>query len=436
MLTVATISAFFIPAALALSDAEREAQVVELQQEAMDATARIDPSSARPRLEPRQEPGDGDRDGDGRIDQQHDYARYDSTGRRVWGNGPDRADAPVLAALAGRSTTGRVGDERVAAVPLADGGAVRAAEPAAEADRRTRTAVLQLAAIAGLVLALGAGAAWLLARRLTEPLRQLGLSAVRLGGGDFTATAPRAGIIEIDAVAEALDAGATRIGQLVERERRLTADTSHQMRTPITGLRVALETELAAPRPDPRAILGEALGAVDRLDATVTALTDLARGESTGEPFDLDAMLQAALERWQPPYRSAGRGLRSGPASGGFSPARQAAVDTILDVLLENALTHGRGDVEVEVTGSAGVARVTVTDEGRCTIEGSELFRRHASGGGGSGIGLHLARTLAEAEGARLRLISRGPTTFELQLPAHHAGPGRPTPDRDGSGQP
>lgn len=418
LLTAATIAAFFIPAALALSAAEREAQVVELQQEAMDATARIDPSSQRPRIEPGREPGERDHDRDGRIDQQHDYSRYDREGRRVWGTGPERADAPVLAALAGRSTTGRVGDERVAAVPLADGGAVRAAEPAAEADRRTRTAVLQLAAIAGLVMAVGAAAAWLLARRLTEPLRHLGLSAARLGGGDFTATAPRAGIPEIDEVAAALDAGATRIGQLVERERRLTADTSHQLRTPITGLRVALETELTAPRADPREILVEALGAVDRLDSTVAAMTDLARGEGTGEPFDLDALLGAAVERWGPYYRSAGRSLAIGPASGGSSPARRAAVDTIVDVLLENALAHGKGVVEVEVSGSAGTARVTVADGGTCAVDPDEMFRRHSSGGGGSGIGLHLARTLAEAEGARLRLVSRDPTTFELQLPA------------------
>lgn len=417
LLTVGTIAAFFIPAAVALSNAEREAQVVELQQEAMDATARLDPASTRPDLDPSHEPGDIDTDVDGRPDQQHDYARYDADGRLVSGTGPERADAPVLEAITGFSSTARVGDERVAAVPLADGGAVRAAEPASEADERTRAAVLRLAAIAGLVLIVGGIAAWLLARRLTDPLRQLGQSATRLGGGDFTATAPTTGIVEIDEVAVALNASASRIGQLVERERRLTADTSHQLRTPLTGLRVALETEIASPRPDPAEILDEALGAVDRLEGTVTALTDLARDAPPGEPFPLDDLITAAAGRWRSHLRSAGRELHLPPASPVSSPARRAAIDTIIDVLIDNALTHGTGAVTVAVDATGPSVLLTVADEGSCTLAVNRLFERHESGSGSSGIGLHLARTLAEAEGARLRLASRAPTAFELQLP-------------------
>lgn len=417
LLTIGTIAAFFIPAAVALSNAEREAQVVELQQEAMDATTRLDPASVRPDLDPSHEPGDLDADVDGRPDQQHDYGRYDANGRLVSGTGPEVADAPVREAIKGFSTTARVGDERVAAVPLADGGAVRAAEPASEADQRTRAAVLRLAAIAGLVLIAGSVAAWLLARRLTEPLRLLGQSATRLGGGDFTATAPTTGIAEIDEVAVALNASASRIEQLVERERRLTADTSHQLRTPITGLRVALETELASPRPDRNEILGEALGAVDRLEGTVDALTDLARDAPAGDPFPLDDLLAAAVGRWRPHLRGTGRDLPTPPASPASSPARRAAIDTILDVLIDNALTHGAGTVTLGVSVHGPSALLTVADEGTCDLGAERMFERHESGSGRTGIGLHLARTLAEAEGARLRLASRAPTTFELQLP-------------------
>ncbi|MGN6695024.1 MAG: sensor histidine kinase [Aquihabitans sp.] len=417
LLTIGTIAAFFVPAAIALSNAEREAQVVELQQEAMDATARLDPDSVRSTAEPTRGPDDAEVGVEADDDREHDYARYDADGNRVTGDGPAHADAPVLAAIAGSSTTGRVGDERVAAVPLADGGAVRAAEPASEADSRTRDAVLRLAAFGAVIVLIAGVAAWLLARRLTDPLRQLGQAASRMGGGDFTATAPHTGIVEIDEVADALNASATRIGELVERERRLTADTSHQLRTPIAGLRVALETELAAPRDDPTAVIAEALGAVDRLEATVDSLTDLARDASPADPFELRELTDGVTARWQSHYRAAGRSLRVERPAPGTSPTRQAAVDTIIDVLVENALAHGRGQVTVAIEARAGTALVTVSDEGACTIAADQLFERHESGSGSSGIGLHLARSLAEAEGARLRLASRAPTSFQLQLP-------------------
>lgn len=427
LLTVGTIAAFFLPAAIALSHAEREAQVVELQQEAMDATARLDPASVRPGIDPSH---DADLDGaaEATPDQQHDYGRYDAAGRLVSGTGPPRADAPTFTAIAGSSATARVGDERVAAVPLASGGAVRAAEPASEADQHTRAAVLQLAGIAGLILLVASIAAWLLARRLTDPLRALGQSAARLGGGDFTATAPTAGIVEIDEVADALNASASRIGQLVERERRLTADTSHQLRTPIAGLRVALETEIAAPRPDHTKVLAEALGAVDRLEGTVTALADLARDVPPDEPFALDGLISAAAARWRPHLRVTNRSLLVPEPTGTRCPARRAAVDTILDVLIDNALTHGTGDVTIGIDTAGPSALVTVADEGTCTIGADQMFQRHASGSGGTGIGLHLARTLAEAEGARLRLRTAAPTVFEVQLPR------APDPDRTGTG--
>lgn len=415
LLTVGTIAALFVPAAIALSHAEREAQVVELQQEAMDVTARIDPASTRPPLDPATDHTGEDSDDAG--DQGHDYARYGADGRRISGVGPIEADAPVLAAIAGRSTTAEIGDERIVAVPLADGGAVRAAEPVSEADARTRAAVLRLAAIAGLILVAGAVASWVLARRLTGPLRELGTSASRLGGGDFTATAPTAGIVEIDEVATALNASAARIGRLVEREQRLTADLSHQLRTPIAGLRIALETEVASPRDDRTEILDEALGAVDRLEATVAALTHLARDVPASDPFAIDDLLAEVGARWSAPLREAGRTLHLPPASGATSRTRRAAIDTIVDVLVDNARTHGRGDVVVGLDLAGPMLCITVADEGRCTLSSEQAFERHTSGSGSSGIGLHLARTLAEAEGARLRLASHVPTTFELQLP-------------------
>ncbi len=427
LLAVAAIAAFFVPAAIALSKAEGEAQVVELQREASDAAARLDPrvADADGRSAEAGHGGQGDSE---RLERpalsghRHDYAVYDAAGKKLSGTGPSVADVAVRAAMAGTSTTGLVGRERVAAVPLSGGGAVRAAEPASEAENRTRGAVIRLGLAALVVLVAGSLAAWLLARRLTEPLRQLGRSAARLGGGDFTATAATTGITEIDEVAEALNSSATRIGTLVERERRLTADSSHQLRTPIAGLRLALEGELAAPRPDPTALIREALGAVDRLEDTVTSLTDLARDVASTEPFEVDGVIAAAVHRWQPLFSRAGRSINIGPLTQATSPTRRAAIETILDVLLDNALHHGRGRVSIETDTASGSARLSVADEGSCLLGDDRLFERHQSSTGSTGIGLHLARSLSEAEGARLRLIRPTPTTFQLLLPLQRSG--------------
>lgn len=422
LLAMGAIAAFFVPAAIALAKAEGEAQVVELQREASDAAARLDPRGADPD-NPSDTSGRSDREGSERPRRsgtRHDYAVYDASGHRLSGTGPEIADTAVRAAMAGTSTTGLVGQERVAAVPLSSGGAVRAAEQASEADNRTRAAVLRLGLAALIVVAAGSIAAWLLARRLTKPLRQLGRSAARLGGGDFTATAATTGIREIDEVADALNSSATRIGTLVERERRLTADASHQLRTPITGLRLALEGELAAPRPDSTAVIREALGAVDRLEATVTALTDLARDEASTDPFEVDQVVAAAVHRWKPLFSRASRSIVVGTPTGAISQTRRVAIETILDVLLDNALHHGAGVVSIDTDTASGSARLLVADEGSCSLADGRLFERHHSSTGSTGIGLHLARTLSEAEGARLRLIRQAPTTFQLLLPLRH----------------
>ncbi|QYG93506.1 HAMP domain-containing histidine kinase [Iamia sp. SCSIO 61187] len=432
LLATAAIVAFFIPAAFALDDAERAAHEAELQREAADAAALLGERYESVRgVGPDggvDQDGDDETDEDGGeddetdrpvpagADEDHLFGLYDADGRLVLGVGPPGADDPVRSALRGRSATARVGDLRVAAVPLAGGGAVRAAEPASEADVRTRAAILRLASAALLVLLAGSVAAWLLARRLTRPLRDVGRSATRLGGGDFTATAPTTGIAEIDEVASALNTSATRIGAMVARERRLTADTSHQLRTPLAGLRVALETELAHPRPDPTAVLTEALGAVERMEGTVDALTDLARDEEVGAPIALDEVVAAAAERWRPFLRAQDRPLHVEAASQATVSARVAALDTILDVLLDNALHHGLGAVTLAAEAAGGSARVVVADEGRCPLADDRLFARRSSSAGRTGIGLHLARSLADAEAGRLRLVDQDPTTFQLVL--------------------
>ncbi|WP_410623688.1 sensor histidine kinase, partial [Amycolatopsis sp. cmx-8-4] len=122
-----------------------------------------------------------------------------------------------------------------------------------------------------------------------------------------------------------------------------------------------------------------------------------------------------------------GRQLVISPDADGRPRAAEAAVRQIVGVLLDNAVIHGAGMVTITTRDSAGAFAIDVADEGRGTNDGLDLFTRGHSGAGGSGIGLALARDLAEAEGGRLWLSRPAPTTFTLLLPpapaAHRSAP-------------
>src|SRR4029079_439260 len=94
------------------------------------------------------------------------------------------------------------------------------------------------------------------------------------------------------------------------------------------------------------------------------------------------------------------------------------SIDQILDVLIDNALRHGKGDLTIAARSLGSAVAIDVTDSGSVPDEvtSGRLFQRGE--GDGHGIGLALARSLATAEGGRLLLTSRSPTTFTLFVPA------------------
>jgi signal transduction histidine kinase len=294
---------------------------------------------------------------------------------------------------------------------------LRESEPLGESSRRLRSGLARLTFGAVLAAAAAALAGWLLTRRLTRPLGALRASALALGDGDFTVDPPATGLAELDDVGAALRSSARRIGTLVERERAFSAQASHQLRTPVAGLRVALETEMAHPRPDREAILRESLVAAERLEATIDGLLRLARGQPDDRHvLDVPAHLAQLELRWRPSLRAAGRRLVTG-CTGPLPPVRASAtaIDHVLDVLVDNALHHGAGTITVQAGGTGAGVVITVTDEGEGVAEPAEVFQRRARPGG-RGIGLALGRTLAAAEGAELRMRSARPAVFELTL--------------------
>ena len=362
---------------------------------------------------------------------------YDADGRRWLGQGPAGLDEPVREALDGQIASGTVGADLVAAVPVVDGdvvGVVRASTPRTEVWMRIVGAWLLMAALGAVAL----GAVWLLARRqgarLARPLEQLAQNAQRLGDGDFSVRAEPAGISEIDAVGASLDTTAERLGDVVARERAFTADASHQLRTPLTGLRLGLETALDAPGQDLEAAVRSAIGSTDQLMSTIDDLLALARDTKRGtEPLPLAPLLTQLREQWHGLLAATGRRLVvTVPTGAPPAAASSAAVRQVLAVLLDNAAGHGEGTVTVSVRESGDVLAIDVTDEGPGLRDADALFVRRAPGAGGHGIGLALARSLAEAEGGRLVLTRAAPPMLTLLLPAHRDRSGRNEQVRDG----
>ncbi len=343
---------------------------------------------------------------------------YDQTGTRLAGEGPATADLPTNEALATASVRHRdVGNELVAAVPVTTNeqviGVVRAAKPISLIDDRTHRAWLALSAIATLALGLAAAVGALAARRLSRPVNRLRDDAVRLGEGDFTVGRRRSGIAEIDEATEALATTARRVHDLLARERAFSADASHQLRTPLTSLRLALETERAAPRAERDELIGEALHEVDRLEHTIDSLLTLARDTAPDRAeVDVDALARGAVERWRVPLAAKGRSVRLDEPTGPMAVHVSAsAINHVLDVCFDNALRHGAGLVTLAVTAGPTSTTLSVSDEGPGIADPSTLFVRRAGGGagGGHGIGLSLARSLVEAEGGRFVCARTGP---------------------------
>jgi signal transduction histidine kinase len=353
-------------------------------------------------------------------------AVYVERGLRIGGNGPQGGDASVQRALRGDTDTGDVAGDLVVAVPVTHDsdviGAVRAASPRSAVYRQV--ALVWLAMLGLAVLAVGT--VWLVARRqarrLAGPLEELSEAARRLGDGDFSVRTESVDIPEIDAVGMALNSTAGRLDEMLARERAFSADASHQLRTPLTGLRLRLEAALDRPGQDLRHAITAGIDAADRLEQTIEELLALARDtrSSNSAPLDLTGLLDEIERGWHDRLASQDRTLRVAvDPQAPVSLASTAAVRQVLTVLLDNAAIHGSGTVSVAVRNAADALAIDVSDEGTgITAPEPELFTRRSRLADGHGIGLALARSLAEAEGGRLRLTQPAPPTFTLLVPA------------------
>ncbi|NUQ99254.1 MAG: HAMP domain-containing histidine kinase [Streptomyces sp.] len=279
--------------------------------------------------------------------------------------------------------------------------------------------------IIGLVALLAVVAAVLLAirqaNRLASPLTDLAETAERLGSGDPRPRHKRYGVPELDRVADVLDSSAERIGRMLTAERRLAADASHQLRTPLTALSMRLEEITLTDDPDTvKEEANVALTQVERLTDVVERLLTNSRDPRTGNAvtFELDEVIQQQLAEWRPAYRQAGRAIVSSGKRHLQAVGTPGAVAQVLAALIENSLMHGGGTVALRTRVTGNQAVVEVTDEGPGVPAdlGARIFERTISGRNSTGIGLAVARDLAEADGGRLEMLQTQPPVFGLFL--------------------
>jgi signal transduction histidine kinase len=288
------------------------------------------------------------------------------------------------------------------AVPIrGPGGAVRVTQSVAAVSRAINSATVGLVLVGGVVLALGLFAGALLAASVVRPMRRLAAAARRAGEGDLGVRVPEEGAREQRELGRAFNEMTARVQRMVDAQQAFVADASHQLRTPLTGLRLRLEEAAAAAGDGPaRDQVDGALGEVDRLSNMVTELLVLSEsGESRSPDAAVDPLraCRRAATRW------AGHDASVVVEGGDAASVRcvEADLDRILDVLIENALWYGPSGQRVAIAVDAG--RITVTDQGPGLAEGEEeaVFNRFHRGSagrtvrGGTGLGLPIARELA-----------------------------------------
>jgi signal transduction histidine kinase len=282
-----------------------------------------------------------------------------------------------------------------------------------------------VATVVAVALAVGIGYLQVLTFR--GPLAGIHRRAENLGSGQKREPLRPSGISEFDRVAELLERSAGRVDRLIAAERQFASDASHQLRTPLTALSMRLEEILQAE--DQQTVRDEAASAlaqVERLATVVEHLLDSVRDNNLrAGPVPLDEVVLQQVVEWEPAFAARHRIVKATGTRGLVALATPNGLSQVLATLLENSLIHGDGVVTVS-TRSTGISLVIeVTDEGPGVPAelGARIFERSVSGRKGTGLGLAVARELAEADGGRLELVQQKPAMFALFLSAAGAGP-------------
>ena len=345
--------------------------------------------------------------------------------------GDDYVSRPeIAAALLGNPSSGSrpsltVGEELVyVAVPVLSGadvlGAVRITYPKSVLDARVNEQLRGLLIAAAVSIAMAIAVAMLFARTVSRPLEDLRLATDELASGRLDVAAPESGPRETRQLARSFNSMASRLGNMINRQRSFAGDASHQLRTPLTALRLRLEqaSEAASTSAEvTREHLEEALNETDRLTHLVEQLLQLARAEGSvlqTTTFDLAELVGDRIEQWN--YLAAEHGIEIVPISVPSIEVStsELAIREIIDNYLDNAIEASPVGSRIEILAVDGPSDVEliVRDHGSglSDEQRQRAFDRFWRAPGdsnrrsGSGLGLAVVAQLADAAGVHVEL--------------------------------
>jgi signal transduction histidine kinase len=329
------------------------------------------------------------------------------------------------------------------AVPIVENGhvtgAVRVTQSVDAVHRQVRRDVLALLGLGAAVLVLGLALAWAIAGSLSRPLRNLAATARRVTGGDLQARAEATGSTEQVELTSSFNDMTERLVRALDAQRDFVANASHQLRTPLTGLRLRLEAaSLKASDPDLRRDLAAGELETERLAKLLGNLLRLAQDgqRPAAARVGLAAAVRRAAERWREQADQHGHPLEVAAEGEVEVSAVAGDLDTILDNLIENALNYAAPETPIRLEwGRGGEGEyLAVLDRGPGLAEDEidrvfdRFYRGRATHGGsvpGTGLGLSIVETLARRWGGRATLVNRldGGARAEVRFPASGAMP-------------
>jgi signal transduction histidine kinase len=356
----------------------------------------------------------------------------------------DNYHSLVVTATQSGTAVSKLTKDRIIVVQPVDGrrgqtvGLVVLERPVYQLNADVTSLWVYLALLSGGAMAAATAIALYFARWVSRPLAKLDTAARRIADGDLAVRARTGmGPPEVRRMAATFNMMAGRLEALVHGHRAMLADASHQLRTPLTALRLRLDLLAVDSGPAAAAELAEAQEEIARLSRLVDGLLATARAEAVTEQLETIDVLEAVAERvaaWQPVADGHGvKLLVEPPVESAKSPAEHPQIalgaghlDQILDNLLDNALDaigERAGTVRISVAAAETGTVVTVADDGpgMTAHERSRAFLRFTTGSqNGTGLGLAIVHRLVTANGGTIRLADTpgGGLTVIIEFPA------------------